>query len=93
MSCLYKYHCYPHVLHYNEVPDKNILAKAVAAHLATRNNISSTDTTYNNNYSSAVAAVAANNNSSSMAGTAVSELAGMEAAKDTKDIEDQEKGE
>ena len=61
MSCLYKYHCYPHVLHSNELPDNDILAKAVAEHEAKRNNISSTDTTYNNNYSSAVAAVAANN--------------------------------
>jgi len=42
-SCQYNYHCYPHVLHYNDVPDKDILAKAVAAHLAIRNNISSTD--------------------------------------------------
>ena len=76
-SCQYNYHCYPHVLHYNEAPDKDILAKAVAAHLAKRNNISST---------SQVAAMAANNNSSSTGGTAVSEVAAM-AAKDTKDIE------
>jgi len=44
MSCLYKYQCYPHVLHYNEVPDKDILAKAVAAHLAKTNIISTTVT-------------------------------------------------
>ena len=44
MSCLYKYQCYPHVLHYNQVPDKDILAKAVAAHLAKTNIISTTVT-------------------------------------------------
>jgi hypothetical protein len=70
MSCQYKYHCYPHVLHHNEVPDKEILAEAVAAHLAKRNNISSTDTVAvdNNNTTDGTDN---NNNSSREKGTSI----------------------
>ena len=68
-SCVYKYHCYPHVLHHNELPDKNVLAKAVAEHEAKRNNTSST---------SQLPDQVAYNNSSSTGGTAPSEQAAIE---------------
>ena len=41
-TCLYKYHCYPHVLHNNQLPDKDALAKALAECEAQRTNTSST---------------------------------------------------
>jgi len=73
LTCIYKYHCYPHALHHNELPDKDVLAKAVAEHKAKRNNISST---------SQVSAQVAYNNSSSTGGTAPSEEAAI-AGNDT----------
>lgn len=42
LTCLYRYHCYPHVLHDDELPDKDVLTEAVTEHEANRNNISST---------------------------------------------------